>query len=701
MLAYRQPGDDDELEDPYASGFFGSQTSAATLAPSVTSLSSTKQPGGTDLLDFSDRVDQPQATPYSVGPGSGVAESTYQPTYQPPSTGTATVGTQTGTATGGAGDTSSKYTQFLDAIRATSDPMQQAQARDALARSLYSEFSAAGHDVKWDGDVLVVEGRRYTVGGGVDARTGGLNSGVVGSDLLGAGIAGPGGAVTTPTGTVSASSTGSVPSGWDAAKVAAGHQSPKYAALDNLQTLSAQLQSIPDEASRKALAEQTLTAMIPELESMGGDVLEVRGEKILFDAGDGKGPLWIDTIQDIEGSALPQWIEPGADDAGAMRVTGGTDLAAPGTAQGAAGVTLGPSDPGFWVTLSNGQQVPYNHPLATGGGSTTGTPAGPGGGAGAAPAWMTAPTYTPGEIPTDVPSFDYNQLLGSMGTYTPETYATGDMGVGPLEGDTESLIASILRNPESMDAKTIAQLQARNREEQADLLRQADEDLIGMGYDAGIAGSPWLASERSSQRRARDEAVMRGNRDVEVAAAQTNAADRRAAGQLGAAYVESKGARRRGEEALRQSAATLNSQNAFNAARLRSDNVTAAAKTTLDAAAAQGDRLALREAVNQKATELGISRDKLLTDYVLAQMDDATDRYGIDVGAALQREGFAIDREKLAQAGREFKEELAFRIQALAQERELQLSQLGLGYASLSNTAEQQGIDNYFRAAGL
>jgi len=97
--------------------------------------------------------------------------------------------------------------------------------------------------------------------------------------------------------------------------------------------------------------------------------------------------------------------------------------------------------------------------------------------------------------------------------------------------------------------------------------------------------------------------------------------------------------------------------------------------------------MALREEIAQKAAQLGLDRDELMINYTLGLMRDATDRYGIDVDAA-------VNREKLSQAGREFVEDLAFRYAQLAQQAEL-------FYAGLEQEDRQFGATFGLDAAAL
>src|SRR5690606_4428273 len=210
--------------------------------------------------------------------------------------------------------------------------------------------------------------------------------------------------------------------------------------------------------------------------------------------------------------------------------------------------------------------------------------------------------------------------------------------------------------------------------------------LVGMGYGMGIESSPWLASERLGAKRSRDEAIQKSNREIDLTAAATNMGDRRAAAQLGAAYGDTVARRRLAEaqaaegnkqvaSAQALQAAMFNEQNVFNAAQLQSNNALAAMKMELDQAALANDRLALREQVTQKATELGISRDKVMTDYLTSIMGELVQLYGIDISAY-------VDLTQLSTANSEFKEDLAFRLLALQE-------QLKYEYAALREGGRQ------------
>jgi hypothetical protein len=413
--------------------------------------------------------------------------------------------------------------------------------------------------------------------------------------------------------------------------------------------------------SKEQLADVARRELVPYLESQGVKVHDVVGDQILIETAE-EGMVWKDyAYQAGSPNAAFHWEGVGG--------AGGTQTQAPGLvgvdAQGADGVSLGAGGTG-------------------GAGSPTASPAAPG-------FTPTAPTYTPGAITDDdIPDFTTDDLAAQMGAYTPEQYNVGDLDAGPVEDDTEALVRSILQNPESLDAASIERMKVGNREEQADLERGDMDELTALGMENGIADSNWLASQRLARRGSTNEAIQRGNRSVDIEAARTNSADRRAAAGVGSAHLAERGAAKRGNEALRQGAATLNEGNAFNAAKLKSDNVTNAAKLSLDAAAERGDRMALRESVNQAAAELGQSADKLMLDYVTSTRADLTDRYGIDVDAALKREGISVDWANLKQRGSEFQQELAFKMRQLAAQHEVDMGGLGLGWGNL----EQRGIEH-------
>lgn len=57
------------------------------------------------------------------------------------------------------------YQSQVQALSSEQDPTKRAQMRDKLARDLYTSLQQSGHDVKWQGDQLIVDGRAYDVAG--------------------------------------------------------------------------------------------------------------------------------------------------------------------------------------------------------------------------------------------------------------------------------------------------------------------------------------------------------------------------------------------------------------------------------------------------------------------------------------------------------------------------------------------------------
>lgn len=74
----------------------------------------------------------------------------------------------------------SQISAMLSKLGSATDPTQHAMAKDELSRTLFQQLSTAGHDVKWDGDNLMVDGRPYTVAGSTPAPTGVAGTGANG-----------------------------------------------------------------------------------------------------------------------------------------------------------------------------------------------------------------------------------------------------------------------------------------------------------------------------------------------------------------------------------------------------------------------------------------------------------------------------------------------------------------------------------------
>jgi hypothetical protein len=811
----------DEDEDQFS--FDQTATPPTITATPMTSFQAAPAPMATshpDTPSFEGMDSAPPDQPFNVEDFSYGGAAAAPWTSTPTSTG---AGGQPGASPSTpSASTSPDFRSMMQSVQNATDPTQRAVAQDALARSLFATFKDAGHDVKWQGDNLIVDGRAYVVGAGTYAPPNG-NTGVTGYGPGGLPVPGTTGSTETPP---PANGFAGYPgSGWDETKWNdPNSDSAKYIVGRTMAALGDQIRAIPDEAGRKAFLEQQMWGLAPTLAAKGWTVKDVKGDKAYIEGHGEAG--WVDYLGDMEGAATPSWSP---DDTGGPAPTGPTRFAPP--------------------------PIIDRQPIGAGG-TPVNQPSGPA----TVGDWTpSAPTYEPGDVPMDdVPTYSFDDLLARMKTPEPgaldTNYATGqisnaplnlgrvdesadlgtisnaplnlgrveddyqagrvsnapldtysfeglgglgDLGGGPVDPETEAAIRRELAHPESLGTLQTDTLKGKNKDEIAEQQALEEENLRAMGGRLGIDESPWLASERLASKRNRDLAVVKGNRDIDIEAARTNAADRRAAAELGMSYASNKAGRnlaergqrfteattgeglkqasvesrakvaqfaREGEainEQLRAQAAQLrqagqkdnadlleraanfgrqgemanadlkkaaaqfrqsgqianadlleraatfqrqgelaneqmrgqafdrrnaatqaNIDNAFKSAEDKRAAVALAADTTLKAAAAKGDRIALREAIKQKATELGQSADKVRLDYTLGVIDDATRRYGIDVGAS-------IDREKLAQAGREFQEDLAFRIAALAQADRQFGAQYGIDLARY-----QRDLDN-------
>lgn len=251
----------------------------------------------------------------------------------------------------------------------------------------------------------------------------------------------------------------------------------------------------------------------------------------------------------------------------------------------------------------------------------------------------TAPTYTPGEVPDlDITGMTFPEIMQAIG---------GDQ---QFTSDVQAAIQRILNDPHSLGEDDIARMKAAVREKAIQLGADEDEALQFFGQSMGLTDSRWLASERLGARRSRDESVIRGTGDVEMQAMATNKADELRAAEMASSFL-------------------------FQSNEDRRQAVGLAADTHLRSAAAAQDRMAFREFINQRATELGQSADQIMLSYTLGILDDASRRYGIDVSSAM-------DRDRLAQQDRQFLEEMA------------------LAWARFLAEEDQRGIDNYMNVPG-
>lgn len=625
-------------------------------------------------------------------------------------------GTEVGAASA---DVTAKFKDLATQLAAATDPQQKAILHDKLSRDVFGSLSDAGHDVKWDGDQLVVDGRRYIVNGsGVSAD--GASAPAAGSGTAAPGSPAPGSART-------------VLMEGDPAKLAdPAHAatSPKYDFLQLAQQNKYDYTQMPE--------------MLKELQSGPN------------------GRLWQGWTADGNGNFVfagnPQQLAPEWDGVTRVDAVGAFGNIASGGQ--AAGWRWGVNDGG--PAAAGGAdadlQSLYDQIMTPGAAGAAGVQTG-GVPAPSAPGGFqpTAPTYTPGTIDnSDLNGLGMDDILNRLGsTPTPAALPTdyqagsisndplatysfdgfgdlGELGAGKTDAQTEGLVSDILAHPESYPPQVVDMLKAKSKDELAQMANSNDDDLKAQGYLTGNQDSNWLASERLARKGERDNALVQSNRNIDLTAAQQNLADRRAAAALGQSYGDTKNSRNlanrgelfseaqagegnkqaavassnnaagfkragevaneqlRGEAADRNlKAAQQNIDNQFKSTEEKQAAVKLAADTQLAAASQRGDRAALEQGFQQKATELGQSADKLKEDYILAQMSDLTQRYGIDVGAS-------IDRAKLAQAGTEFQQDLIFRIAQLKQAHDEFGAQYGLDLTKTQHAIDQDAWTRTF-----
>lgn len=131
----------------------------------------------------------------------------------------------------------------------------------------------------------------------------------------------------------------------------------------------------------------------------------------------------------------------------------------------------------------------------------------------------------------------------------------------PEEDLLDNYMEDLLANPESMDAQVVDMLKARSAEDLAVAGQYQDDELQHFGFQAGLHDSPWLAGERSDIAWDRRVKTAASNRDIDIDAAKTNKADRRAAASIGVTWASGKGTKQ--QKALDMALNYLESQTGF------------------------------------------------------------------------------------------------------------------------------------------
>ncbi len=239
-----------------------------------------------------------------------------------------------------------------------------------------------------------------------------------------------------------------------------------------------------------------------------------------------------------------------------------------------------------------------------------------------------------------------------------------------------------LKNPYSLDERTVDTLKGRNKDELAEMQQADAENMLNTSWERGSAGSAFDKAEANASRRDRDRAIIGSNREIDVRAAETRKGDERAALELANQSRGQSYQQRHGTAALKESASQAS-------AASKQSMVGTATQASLNRAALTGDRMQLRESVNQEAARLKISADELQQRYAIAAMQDATQRYGIDLD-------MAQFTQQLKTRGREFAEEMSFKLAQMGQQNEQFGASYGLDAAKFQADEEQRAFDNYY-----
>jgi hypothetical protein len=406
------------------------------------------------------------SAPQSTAPSSTPAPTTSQPSYA-----SASAPQQTAAANPGAATSSSSLANY----------------NDQQARGIYSDLSAAGHDVSWSGNQLMVDGRPYDVTAG-----GGSSSAMSGDAAPASGMQG----ITDPS--VSTASTPSSPS-------------PSSPSTGGVPSYSGS----PTDRS-------AILAWIGQLASQPG-----------ADPSLGNDPnYWADRIIEKGGltSANTQyWHDAGVGPTAFFnnpgRESGGnaggtsTDFTASYVAP-TLGTTALPSSPNLPnVTDPNANWNPsYSEPTLTAPNITPyAAPTAPWGASG--------PTsYAGGTVDTsDIPNF------------TPESLLQQQQGA-PSAQSLDKLVTGLTDSQGPLDQRTIDTIKAQQKDALAEQAKLTDENIKGMGGSLGIGDSPWLAAQRASNLFTRDQSIASSSAAEDVDAAKTNYAAKQANAQTGISY---------------------------------------------------------------------------------------------------------------------------------------------------------------------
>lgn len=268
-------------------------------------------------------------------------------------------------------------------------------------------------------------------------------------------------------------------------------------------------------------------------------------------------------------------------------------------------------------------------------------------------------TYTPGQLPTTpIPTYNPMQIQ----PFTPNT------GVNNAQND---LLMRVLESPESLSPLVVAQMKERQKEDALAYERAVGEQLAQSAASRGVLGGGAYGASQRRLAADTNKAILAGNRDIDIAAAQTNMADR------------------------------LNAIAAANAVRSQgvSDYNAALAGQTAQAAENQAGYRSTVDAVNH-ALEVALQQEALKRAGAESALNawNAGNAAGLDASnqalqAWLGEMGIDLDREKLAEASRQFQQNYGLDLMRVLNDMVMGRANYGLNLATLGQNAQQSMFD--------
>jgi hypothetical protein len=362
---------------------------------------------------------------------------------------------------------------------------------------------------------------------------------------------------------------------------------------------------------------------------------------------------------------------------------------------------------GGGVRLPTGEWVPKNHPLAQSGGQIPQVP-------GLQPAPGMGVNGPQNLGPTNLGNTPFSTYTGStFNTATPEGYtadqfsqftrpdqAAGNAGIA-------NLMQAILGNPESMGADTVNAM--KNSAKETALL-QAKQAAMRAQNNAAARGTAGGGFAGALDRRINDAAsseILRNNRDVDIAAAQTNFRDRLNALSAGDSVLNNQMGREATafDSLLRGQTAQAGANQAAADSRFRT------ADFGLRREGMQADENFRGFDSRRGAEDRGLQRQIAQADidraiaghnsgnYFSGRDADRGDR-ALDLQGELGRGGLSLDRDRLNSANDQFGKNFGLNIMQFLEGRRQADNGMGFNWAQLNQNGQQSMMDNILRLVG-